>query len=155
MSPSLTTKMSLSPASTQSTTVVRVRSWKRATYLIVCSSKTISAMRTLDAQDVRLPGADDRDRGDGEWHPARGPEIDVRPGEPEGPDLAEGVRGGLRAVRCEDHELRGLRFRGAADFPQAEPDVARVRRDAKGAGHIDHGTTSSTGSSGSTVAGGG
>src|SRR5438034_1859630 len=98
MSPSFTTKMSLSPASTQSTTVVRVRSWKRATYLIVCSSKTISAMRTLDAQDVRLPRADDRDRGDGERHSARGPQVDVGPGEPEGPDFAEGVCGGLRAV---------------------------------------------------------
>src|SRR6266540_2755630 len=155
MSPSLTTKMSLSPASTQSTTVVRVRSWKSATYLIVCSSKTISTMRTLDAQDVRLPGADDRERGDGERHPARGAQVDVRPGEPEGPDLADRVRAGLRAVRCEDHKLRGLRFRGTPDFPQAEPHVARIRRDAKGSGHVDHGTTSSIGSSGSMGAGGG
>src|SRR6266699_5307893 len=134
MSPSLTTKMSLSPASTQSTTVERLRSWKRATYLIVCSSKTISAMRILDAQDVRLPGADDGNRGDVERHPARGPEVDVRSGEPEGPDFAERVRRGLRAVRCEDHQLRGLRFRGTPDLPQAEPDVAGGRRDPKGAG---------------------
>src|SRR3989475_10060885 len=75
ISPSLTTKMSLSPASTQSTTVVRVRSWNKATYLIVCSSKTISAMRILDGQDVRFPGADYRDGRDGKGHAAGGPKI--------------------------------------------------------------------------------
>src|SRR5207247_854208 len=88
-------------------------------------------------------------------HSARGPQVDVGPGEPEGPDFAEGVRGGLWAVRGEDHELRGFRLRGPTDLPQAEPDVARIRRDAKGPGHVDHGTTSSIGSPGSTGGGGG
>src|SRR5213083_1157625 len=56
MSPSFTTKISLSVASTQSTTVVRVRSWKRATYLIVCSSKTISTMRPQALRMFESPG---------------------------------------------------------------------------------------------------
>src|SRR5438128_328540 len=56
MSPSFTTKISLSVASTQSTTVVLVRSWKRATYLIVCSSKTISTMRPQALRMFESPG---------------------------------------------------------------------------------------------------
>src|SRR6266550_4522942 len=86
MSPSLTTKISLSLASTQSMTVVRVRSWKSATYLIVCSSKTISAMGS-GAEDVRFSGAEDRDGGDGKGHPTGGAQVDVRPREPQGPDV--------------------------------------------------------------------
>src|SRR5207249_2168608 len=89
MSPSLTTKINLSPASTQSTTVVRVRSWKSATYLIVCSSKTISAMRILDGQDIRFPGADDRDGGDGEPHATGGAQIHVRATEAEQADVPQ------------------------------------------------------------------
>src|SRR3989442_6038622 len=149
MSPSFTTKMSLSPASTQSTTVVRVRSWNSATYLIVCSSKTISAMRILDAEDVRLAGADYRNRGNGERHPARGAQVHVRTPEAEPAHVPEVLDGVLRAVRGEDDELRALRLRCATDLPQPEPHVARVRRNPEGAGHVDHGTTSSNGSSGS------
>src|SRR5881397_3426637 len=89
MSPSLTTKMSLSPASTQSTTVVRVRSWNNATYLIVCSSKTISAMRILDGQDVRFSRADHRDGRDGKGHAAGRTQIHVRAAETEQTDVPE------------------------------------------------------------------
>src|SRR2546425_1225424 len=113
MSPSLTTKMSLSPASTQSTTVVRVRSWNNATYLIVCSSKTISAMRILDGQDVRFPGADHRDGRDGKGHAAGGPKIHVRAAEAEHTDVPEVPSGFHRTIRGEDHELRLLRLRRA------------------------------------------
>src|SRR5216117_178470 len=155
MSPSLTTKMSLSPASTQSTTVVRVRSWKSATYLIVCSSKTISAMQILDGQDIRFPGADDRDGGDGEPHATGGAQIHVRATEAEQADVPQIPRRFLRAVRCEDHELRLLRLRRPADLAQAEADLAGLRRDAKGTGDVDHGTTSSRGSSGAGTGGGG
>src|SRR5213594_4876544 len=99
MSPSFTTKMSLSPASTQSTTVVRVRSWNSATYLIVCSSKTISTMRILDAEDVRLAGADHHNRGNGERHPARGAQVHVRAREPEPADFPEDAVQDLGEVR--------------------------------------------------------
>src|SRR5712691_250408 len=103
MSPCLTTKMSLSPASTQSTTVVRVRSWNNATYLIVCSSKTISTMRILDGQDVRFSGANHRDGRDGKGHAAGGAEIHVRAAEAEHADVSE-IPSGLRgAIRSEDH----------------------------------------------------
>src|SRR3989442_9125844 len=155
MSPSLTPKMSLSPASTQSTTVVRVRSWNNATYLIVCSSKTISAMRILDGQDVRFPRADHRDGRDGKGHAAGGAEIHVRAAEAKHADVPE-VSGGLRgAIRGEDHELRLLRLRCAADLAQAEAHLAGVGGDAEGAGDVDHGTTSSKGSSGAGTGGGG
>src|SRR5438094_1351203 len=155
MSRSLTRKMGLAPASTQSTTVVRVRSWKSATYLIVCSSKTISAMRILDGQDIRFPGADDRDGGDGEPHATGGAQIHVRATEAEQADVPQIPRRFLRAVRCEDHELRLLRLRRPADLAQAEADLAGLRRDAQGAGDVDHGTTSSRGSSGAGTGGGG
>src|SRR5256712_11680171 len=155
MSPSLTTKMSLSPASTQSTTVVRVRSWNNATSLIVCSSKTISAMRILDGQDVRFPGADHRDRGDGERHATGRAEIDVRAAEAEQADVPQVSRGFLGAVRGEDDELRFLRLRRAAHLAQAEAHLAGVRRDAEGAGDVDHGTTSSRGCSGGGMGAGG
>src|SRR3989442_2110988 len=155
MSPSLTTKMSLSPASTQSTTVVRVRSWNNATYLIVCSSKTISAMRILDGQDVRFPGADHRDRGDGKRHATGGAQIHVRAAEAEQADVPQVPRGFLGAVRGEDHELRLLRLRRAAHLAQAEAHLAGVRRDAEGAGDVDHGTTSSRGCSGGGMGAGG
>src|SRR5437667_6497271 len=155
MSPSLTTTMSLSPASRQSTTVVRVRSWKSATYLIVCSSKTISAMRILDGQDIRFPGADDRDGGDGEPHAAGSAQIHVRATEAEQADVPQIPRRFLGTVRGEDHELRLLRLRRPVDLAQAEADLAGLRRDAKGAGDIDHGTTSSRGSSGAGTGGGG
>src|SRR3989475_2738718 len=155
MSPSLTTKMSLSPASTQSTTVVRVRSWNNATYLIVCSSKTISAMRILDGQDVRFPGADHRDRGDGKRHATGGAQIHVRAAEAEQADVPQVPRGFLGAVRGEDHELRLLRLRRAAYLAQAEAHLAGVRRDAEGAGDVNHGTTSSRGCSGGGMGAGG
>src|SRR5712691_7784181 len=111
MSPSLTTKMSLSPASTQSTTVVRVRSWNNATYLIVCSSKTISTMRILDGQDVRFSGADYRDGRDGKGHAAGGAQVDVGATEAEHTDVPEVPSGVRRTIRGEDHELRLLRLR--------------------------------------------
>src|SRR2546425_9871465 len=155
MSPSLTTKMSLSPASTQSTTVVGVRSWNTAPYLIVCSSKTSSAMRSLDGQDVRSPGADHRDRRDGKGHAAGGAKIHVRAAEAEHADVPEVPRGLRRTIRGEDHELRLLRLRRAADLAQAEAYLAGVGRDAEGAGDVDHGTTSSKGSSGAGTGGGG
>src|SRR2546422_11033021 len=104
MSPSLTTKMSLSPASTQSTTVVRVSSWNNATYLIVCSPKTISAMRFLDGQDVRFPGADHRDGRDGKGHAAGGTKIHVRAAEAEHMDVREVPSGFRRAIRSEDQQ---------------------------------------------------
>src|SRR3989442_10160762 len=120
MSPSLTTKMSLSPASTQSTTVVRVRSWNNATYLFVCSSKTISTMRILDGQDVRFSGADHRDRRDGEGHAAGGAEIHVRAAEPEHPNVPE-VPGGLGGtIRSGGPALPLLRPPRAAGLSQAE-----------------------------------
>src|SRR5207245_10562954 len=53
------------------------------------------------------------------------------------------------AVRGEADRLRALRLRPPTDLPQPEPHVARVRRDPEGAGHVDHGTISSNGSSGS------
>src|SRR2546425_1748103 len=155
MSPSLTTKMSLSPASTQSTTVVRVRSWNNATYLIVCSSKTISAMRFLDGQDVRFPGADHRDRRDGKGHAAGGAKIHVRAAEAEDADVPQIPSGFRGTIRGEDHELRLLRLRRAADFAQAEAHLAGVGRDAQGARDVDHGTTSCKGSSGAGTGGGG
>src|SRR3989475_8756775 len=155
MSPSLTTKMSLSPASTQSTTVVRVRSWNNATYLIVCSSKTISAMRILDGQDVRFPGADHRDRRDGKGHATGGAEIHVRAAEAEHADVPEVPSGVRRTIRGEDHELRLLRLRRTADLAQTEAHFAGVGRNAEGAGDVDHGTTSSKGSSGAGAGGGG
>src|SRR5438094_9126124 len=130
MSPSLTTKMSLSPASTQSTTVVRVRSWKSATYLIVCSSKTISAMRILDGQDIRFPGADDRDGCDGGPPATGGAENQVRAAEAEDADVPQIPSGFRGTIRGEDHELRLLRLRRAADLAQAEAHLAGVRRDA-------------------------
>src|SRR3989442_12474717 len=142
MSPSFTTKMSLSPASTQSITVFRVRAWNSATYLIVCSSKTISAMRILDAEDVRLAGADHCNRGNGEGHPARGPQVHVRARKPEPAHVPEGLDGVLRAVRREEDELRALRLRRARDLPQPEPTVALVRGNPAGRGHVDHGRVS-------------
>src|SRR2546426_10117295 len=131
ISPSLTTKMSLSPASTQSTTVVRVRSWKRATYLIVCSSKTISAMRILDGEDVRLPGTDHRDGRDRERHTTGGPKVDVRPGESEEFDVPELVQRTFRAVRSNDDQLGALCLCRPPNLPQSKSHVPRVRGDAK------------------------
>src|SRR3970040_1257967 len=143
MSPSFTTKMSLSAASTQSTTVVRVRSWNSATYCIVCSSNVTSAMRHLQAQDVRLPGAQDRHGGDGERHAARGAEFDVRPREPVDARVAQDSNRRLGAVRREDDELRRLRLEGPADLACAESHVPRVRGDLEGPRDVDHTTTSS------------
>src|SRR5207249_12164455 len=131
MSPSLTTKMSLSPASTQSTTVVRVRSWNNATYLIVCSSKTISAMRILDGQDVRFPRADHRDGRDGKGHAAGGPKIHVCAAEAKHADVPA-ASGGLRgAVRGEDHERGGRRPRCAAGVSHGVARSARTRQHAE------------------------
>src|SRR5206468_147604 len=115
-------------ASTQSTTVVRVRSWNNATYLIVCSSKTISAMRILDGQDVRFPGADHRDGRDGKGHAAGGAEIHVRAAEAEDADVPQIPSGFRGTIRGEDHELRLLRLRRAADLAQAEAHLAGDRR---------------------------
>src|SRR6267143_1129489 len=102
ISPSLTTKISLSPASTQSTTVVRVKSWKRATYLIVCSSKTISAMRILDGEDVRLSRANHRDGRDRERHTTGGPKVDVRPGASSHSALRAALNCAPRGLRADD-----------------------------------------------------
>src|SRR5207249_10251816 len=112
-------------------------------------------MRTLDGQDIRFPGADDRDGGDGEPHAAGGAQIHVRATEAEQADVPQIQRRFLRAVRCEDQELRLLRLRRPADLAQAEADLAGLRRDAKGTGDVDHGTTSSRGSSGAGTGGGG
>src|SRR3989475_9209201 len=94
-------------------------------------------------------GADYRNRSNGERNPARGAQVHVRARKPEAAHVPEVLDGVLRAVRGEDDELRALRLRRATDLPQPEPHVARVRRDPEGAGHVDHGTTSSNGSSGS------
>src|SRR5512137_2981307 len=123
MSPSLTTKIRRSWASTQSTTVVRVMSWKRATYLIVCSSNVTSAMRHLGAQDVRLPRGHDGEGRDGERHAARGAQLRVRPGEGELLHVTQTLQRIRRAVRGHDDHLRGLRLHGSPDFPEAEADV--------------------------------
>src|SRR5467141_1778766 len=155
MSPSFTTKISLSVASTQSTTVVRVRSWKRATYLIVCSSKTISAMRILDGEDVRLPGADHRDCRDRERHTTGGPKVDVRPGEPKQFDVPELVQRTFRAVRSNDDQPGALCLGRPPNLPQSKSHVPRVRSDAKRPRNVDHGTTSSSGGSVSTGSRGG
>src|SRR5881396_3346384 len=148
MSPSFTTKISLSVASTQSTTVVRVRSWKRATYLIVCSSKTISTMRPQALRMFESPGLSTATAATEKG----GPQVDVRAGELQQANLAEGRERVRRAVRRDDDDLRALRLRGATDFSQSEAHLARVRRDPEGPGDVDHGTTSWMGSSGSTAA---
>src|SRR5467141_3563202 len=129
ISPSLTTKISLSQASTQSTTVVRVKSWKRATYLIVCSSKTISAMRILDGEDVRVPGADHRDGRDRERHTTGGPKVDVRPGEPKQFDVPELVQCTFRAVRSDDDQLGALCLGRAPHLAQSKSHVPRAEGD--------------------------
>src|SRR5207244_738062 len=80
MSPSFTTKISLSVASTQSTTVVRVRSWKRATYLIVCSSKTISTMRPQALRMFESPGLSTAPAATETGTPQAAPRPTVGPG---------------------------------------------------------------------------
>src|SRR2546428_7334942 len=112
-------------------------------------------MRILDGQDVRFPGADHRDRGDGERHATGRAEIDVRAAEAEQADVPQVPRGFLGAVRGKDHELRFLRLRRATHLAQAEAHLTGVRRDAEGAGDVDHGTTSSRGSSGGGTGAGG
>src|SRR3972149_6413428 len=79
IAPAFTTNKRRSVVSTQSTTVVLVRSWNRRTYWIVSSVNVISAMRHLGGQDVRVPGVDDRERGDGERLPAGRAPLRVRP----------------------------------------------------------------------------
>src|SRR2546430_1723655 len=101
------------------------------------------------AEDVRVAGAEDGDGRDGERHPAGSPQIDVRAGEMQQTDLAEGRDRVRRAVRRDDDDLRALRLRGPADFSKSEAHLAGVRRDTEGAGNVNHGTTSSMGSSGS------
>src|SRR5467141_53124 len=155
ISPSLTTKISLSQASTQSTTVVRVKSWKRATYLIVCSSKTISAMRILDGEDVRLSRANHRDGRDRERHTTGGPKVDVRPGESKQFDVPELVQCTFRAVRGDDDQLGALCLGRAPHLAQSKSHVPRVRGDAKRPRNVDHGTTSSSGGAVSTGSRGG
>src|SRR5436305_86470 len=104
------------------------------------------------AEDVRVAGAEHRDGRDREGHPAGGPQVDVRAGELQQANLAEGRERVRRAVRRDDDDLRALRLRGATDFSQSEAHLARVRRDPARPGDVDHGTTSSMGSSGSTAA---
>src|SRR5438309_4621550 len=104
------------------------------------------------AEDVGVAGAEQRDGSDREGNPAGGPQVDVRAGEPQQANLAEGRNRVRRAVRRDDDDLRALRLRGATDFSQSEAHLARVRRDPERPGDVDHGTTSSMGSSGSTAA---
>src|SRR5437660_282084 len=104
------------------------------------------------AEDVRVAGAEYRDGRDREGHPAGGPQVDVRAGKPQQADLAEGRNGVRRAVRRDDDDLRALRLRRAPDFSQSEAHLARVRRDSERPRDVNHGTTSSMGSSGSTAA---
>src|SRR5439155_26739911 len=80
---------------------------------------------------------------------ARGAQVHVSAREADPPDCPEVLDGVLRAVRGEDDQLRAPRLRRATELPPPEPHVARVRRDPEGAGHVDHGTISSNGSSGS------
>src|SRR3990170_7054400 len=136
MSPAFTTNKRRSVVSTQSTTVVLVRSWNRRTYWIVSSVNVISAMPHLGGQDVRVSGVDDRERGHGERLSARGAQLRVCPLEREGL-RAEG-RKIFRAVRRDDDEAGLPRPCGQTNLPRPEPNLARVHRDLEGAGDIDH-----------------
>src|SRR6266566_4005055 len=81
------------------------------------------------AEDVRVARAEHRDGRDREGHAARGPQVDVRAGEPQQANLAEGRDRVRRAVRRDDDDLRAFRLRRAPDFSQSEAHLARVRRD--------------------------
>src|SRR5207244_12985661 len=110
---------------------------------------------TIHGQEVRVPATDNRASGGGERNATCRAEIDVRAAEAEQADVPQVPRGFLGAVRGKDHELRLLRLRRAAHLAQAEAHLAGVRRDAEGAGDVDHGTTSSRGSSGAGTGAGG
>src|SRR5438445_806625 len=94
------------------------------------------------------------DGGDGKGHPTGGAQVDVRPREPQGPDVPQGLDRRGRAIRSEDDELGALRLRRATDLPEPEPHIPGVGCDAQGAGDINHGATSSIGSSGSAASAG-
>src|SRR5213083_1157626 len=62
------------------------------------------------AEDVRVAGAEHRDGRDREGHPAGGAQVDVRAGELQQANLAEGRERVRRAVRRDDDDLRPLRW---------------------------------------------